>query len=474
MVDAGLDVGGVATSASSRSRRGGSPPTSTRRRATSPARRRARTRTSRSTSRSTRSRRAVGVDGQGREGEGASAATSTIVGKGHLEQAGRWTGWIDADGVRHELVDARGNRDKSWGPRRWGGPKMWRWFSINIGDDTHFGGIRIGTDAGDLHRGWVWTDGEHSSIKEWKVTSELADDGVTHTATHVHATDKRGRVHELDADVFRVSPGPAGIRPELDDRQRGSRPLDLRRPHRLRHQRVPPPARRQRAPGRPDRVTAGRGVVPPLASGRAATGRVDRVAVHLGIVLAVFPVIFIGELPDKTMFASLVMATRGRPFSVWLGAAARVPRARRDRGDHRRRRCSRSCPQQVVDFVRGVPVRGERGRGVHRGAGGRRPRGGVDRRAPGASRVFATAFVVIFLAEWGDLTQVLTVNRGREVPLGVERRGRRRARAVGGGRRSRSSAVTGCSAGSRRVSCGSRRGWCSRRSRSGSSWSRLR
>ena len=60
----------------------------------------------------------------------------------------------------------------------------------------------------------MWTDGEHSSIREWKVTSELADDGVTHTATHVHATDKRGRVHELDADVFRVSPGPAGIRPD--------------------------------------------------------------------------------------------------------------------------------------------------------------------------------------------------------------------------------------------------------------------
>jgi len=157
---------------------------------------------------------AVGVDGQGREGKGASGATSLSVGKGHLEQAGRWTGWIEADGVRHPLVDALGSRDKSWGPRRWGGPKMWRWFSINIDDDTHFGGIRIGTEAGDLHRGWVWTEGDHSSIKEWKVTSEVADDGVTHTATHVHATDKRGRVHELDADVFRVSPGPAGIRPE--------------------------------------------------------------------------------------------------------------------------------------------------------------------------------------------------------------------------------------------------------------------
>jgi hypothetical protein len=155
---------------------------------------------------------AIGVDGQGSEGSGASAAARASVGKGHLEQAGKWTGWIDVGGQRYDLVDARGNRDKSWGPRRWGGPKMWRWFSVNIGDDAHFGGIRIGTDAGDLHRGWAWTDGEAASIREWKVTSELAPDGVTHRATHVHATDKHGRVHELDAEILRVEPGPAGVR----------------------------------------------------------------------------------------------------------------------------------------------------------------------------------------------------------------------------------------------------------------------
>src|SRR5205807_1852582 len=82
------------------------------------------------------------------------AETSNSVGRGHLEQAGRWSGWIEADGQRHVLgSEARGNRDKSWGPRRWGGPKLWRWFSINLDDEVHFGGIRIGTDAGDLHRG---------------------------------------------------------------------------------------------------------------------------------------------------------------------------------------------------------------------------------------------------------------------------------------------------------------------------------
>ncbi|MDZ4825851.1 MAG: hypothetical protein SGJ13_05220 [Actinomycetota bacterium] len=156
---------------------------------------------------------AIGVDGQGRENKGAGASTATTVGKGHLEQAGTWTGYIEADGVRHTLVDARGNRDKSWGPRRWGGPKMWRWFSINIGDDVHFGGIRIGTEVGDLHRGWVWKDGEHSSITDWDVKTEVADDGVTHRVSYVRATDKLGRVHELQADVLRVAPGPAGVKP---------------------------------------------------------------------------------------------------------------------------------------------------------------------------------------------------------------------------------------------------------------------
>jgi hypothetical protein len=150
----------------------------------------------------------IGADGQGRDGEGASAKTRQSVGKGHLEQAGRWTGAITIDGRKLELTEARGNRDKSWGPRRWGGTgsRMWRWFSINIGDDTHFGGIRIGTDSGDLHRGWVWRDGDYSSIREWHVRTELADDGLTHRVSHVRATDKQGRVHELRADVVRVAP----------------------------------------------------------------------------------------------------------------------------------------------------------------------------------------------------------------------------------------------------------------------------
>ena len=44
---------------------------------------------------------------------------------------------------------------------------------------------------------------------------------------------------------------------------------------------------------------------------------------HVAAVMStVFVLIFLGELPDKSMFATLVLATRGRPIVVWLGASA--------------------------------------------------------------------------------------------------------------------------------------------------------
>src|SRR3989442_157742 len=68
------------------------------------------------------------------------------------------------------------------------------------------GVVRIGTEAGDFHRGWVWRDGEAASIGAWDVRTELAADRLTHAVTHVRATDKRGRVHALRGDVLRVAP----------------------------------------------------------------------------------------------------------------------------------------------------------------------------------------------------------------------------------------------------------------------------
>ncbi len=132
---------------------------------------------------------------------------------------------------------------------------------------------------------------------------------------------------------------------------------------------------------------------------------------NFAVVLAVFPLIFLGELPDKTMFASLYLSSRGRPAAVWLGAAG-------------------AClihvviavtvgvalfhvlSQRAVDIVVAVlfaigavlafaaTEEGEETEAEEF----------IDAARTRVHRVAATAFVVIFIAEWGDLTQVLIAN----------------------------------------------------------------
>jgi putative Ca2+/H+ antiporter (TMEM165/GDT1 family) len=128
----------------------------------------------------------------------------------------------------------------------------------------------------------------------------------------------------------------------------------------------------------------------------------------LGIVAAVFPLIFIGELPDKTMFASLVMSTRGRPAAVWVGTAAAF------------------AIHVVIATTIGVAifhllphrvVLGVVAGMFLVGAGlalselrQKKDEEIVEKEAQSRRRVVTTAFIVIFLAEWGDLTQILTAN----------------------------------------------------------------
>jgi Ca2+/H+ antiporter, TMEM165/GDT1 family len=135
---------------------------------------------------------------------------------------------------------------------------------------------------------------------------------------------------------------------------------------------------------------------------------------NLVVAVTVFPIIFIGELPDKTMFASIVMSTRGRPLKVWLGAA-----------------CAFAVhvviattvgvtlfnilPHRVLEgIVAGLFLAGA-GLALREGLGERQHDEREEKLAEKESsahgrRAFVTAFVVIFLAEWGDLTQILTAN----------------------------------------------------------------
>jgi putative Ca2+/H+ antiporter (TMEM165/GDT1 family) len=129
--------------------------------------------------------------------------------------------------------------------------------------------------------------------------------------------------------------------------------------------------------------------------------------VHPAVALAVFPVIFIGELPDKTMFASLVMASRGHPRAVWLGSAAAfllhvVIAVTIGVG------LFKLLPARALDLVVAALFLG--GAVYSWREGTRDETELIAREVASHRRVATTAFVVIFLAEWGDLTQILIAN----------------------------------------------------------------
>jgi Ca2+/H+ antiporter, TMEM165/GDT1 family len=136
------------------------------------------------------------------------------------------------------------------------------------------------------------------------------------------------------------------------------------------------------------------------------------VFVDFAVVLAVFPIIFIGELPDKTMFASLVLSTRGRPALVWVGAAAAFT-------VHVAIAVTigvalfHLLPHQVLDaVVAGMFLVGAAlaVREAIKEKKAHQDEEIVEREVASHRRVAVTAFLVIFLAEWGDLTQILTAN----------------------------------------------------------------
>ena len=126
-----------------------------------------------------------------------------------------------------------------------------------------------------------------------------------------------------------------------------------------------------------------------------------------GIVVAVFPHIFLGELPDKTMFASLVLASRGRPRAVWVGAAmaftVHVAIATTVGAA-----LFAVLPHRAVDAVVAALFFGAAVYALVES--GRDQTALINREVATRRRVVTTAFVVIFVAEWGDLTQIVTAN----------------------------------------------------------------
>jgi putative Ca2+/H+ antiporter (TMEM165/GDT1 family) len=146
--------------------------------------------------------------------------------------------------------------------------------------------------------------------------------------------------------------------------------------------------------------------------------------VDLAVVLTTFAVIFPAELPDKSMFASLVLGTRFRSLPVFCGVAAafavHVVVAVAIGG------VFALLPERLVLFV--VAALFAAGSAVL--LLGRDDRDEAEATAAAAAaaklgpvRVALASFGVVFLGEWGDITQVTTANLaaryGDPVSVGV-------------------------------------------------------
>lgn len=141
--------------------------------------------------------------------------------------------------------------------------------------------------------------------------------------------------------------------------------------------------------------------------------------IDLAIVATTFALILPAELPDKTFVATLVLATRFRHIWVWLGVAAaffvQVLIAVMAGG------LLALLPDRLVLgitfvlFSAGavIMIKGGLASRAAEQEAARDEEAEVATRASGSEvtspfRVMLTSFVILFTAEWGDLSQLLT------------------------------------------------------------------
>ena len=128
----------------------------------------------------------------------------------------------------------------------------------------------------------------------------------------------------------------------------------------------------------------------------------------LSLGLSVFTIIFLLELPDKTALAALLLATRHRPLPVFIGTCAAffIQSAIAIFAGS----VFALLPREPVRIGAGVLFLVMAALVVRRNlkATEIKEEREIVREEARHRRPLVTAFVVVFIAEWGDLTQLAT------------------------------------------------------------------
>ena len=128
-------------------------------------------------------------------------------------------------------------------------------------------------------------------------------------------------------------------------------------------------------------------------------------------LILTFGAIFVVELPDKTFLATLVLATKYRPILVWLGvgAAFAVQTTVAVLLGH----AASFLPEDVIKvvalvlFLAGAVILVREGISHQQSTGDEF----ADEARPATGfRAVLASFLVLFAAEWGDLSQLLTIS----------------------------------------------------------------
>jgi putative Ca2+/H+ antiporter (TMEM165/GDT1 family) len=132
---------------------------------------------------------------------------------------------------------------------------------------------------------------------------------------------------------------------------------------------------------------------------------------NIGAMAGIFALMFLLELPDKTMIATVVMSTRARPSSIVMGASAGfvVQMAIAVTAGA----LLTLFPMHVKDVIVALLFLGGAGYLLFVPEEKVTAQGEIEARSEhfaSRPREIATAFSVIFLAEFGDLTQIQAAN----------------------------------------------------------------
>jgi putative Ca2+/H+ antiporter (TMEM165/GDT1 family) len=129
--------------------------------------------------------------------------------------------------------------------------------------------------------------------------------------------------------------------------------------------------------------------------------------VRIAVVLTTFALIFPAELPDKTTLASLVLSTRYRPLPVWLGAMAAF--ALQCLIAVTAGRLIALLPHRLVVAVAAVLFAVGAWLAFRSGSESEDDVGETVA-TTSSPRIALTSFGVLFLAEFGDFTQLATAS----------------------------------------------------------------